>query len=138
MRVSILIVVTVVVILIIAVVLLTIFGGGIERWLQIWGVFSTEQLALSRCQTRCQELCTNTGTRTGQPPGWGDGTVKVGGAEYSCSQYGFTTCDCSKYVPGGLVSGTTTKLKVGQPCDPANPSQCETGKCDPIKRECVN
>ncbi|NIO19707.1 MAG: hypothetical protein GTN76_02910 [Candidatus Aenigmarchaeota archaeon] len=137
MRISILIVVAAVVILIIAVVLLTIFSGGIDRFLQIWGFFSTEQLALSRCQTRCQELCTNTGTRTGPPSGW-TGTVKVGGAQYSCSQYGFPTCDCSKYVPGGLVPGTTTKLKVGQPCNPANPQECETGKCDPTTKKCIN
>jgi hypothetical protein len=133
MNTSILIVVTAVVILIIAVVVVTIFSGGIERFLQIWGVFSTDQLVKSSCQTKCQELCSLSGTKSGQPLGW-EGKVKVGGAEYSCSSYGFT-CDCSKYMPG-TVPGVTTKKKVGQPC--LDGSECETGKCDTTTKLCVN
>jgi|GEM_PF-2314344 len=134
MKESILIVVTVVVILIVAIVLVTIFSGGIEKFLQIWGIFSTDQLVKSSCQTKCQELCSLSGTRSGPPPNW-EGKVKVGGAEYSCSGYGFT-CECSKYMPGTIVPGTTTKLKVGQPC--TSNDQCETGKCDPGAKICVN
>jgi hypothetical protein len=135
MKESVLIVVAVVVILIVAIVLLTIFSGGIEKFLQIWGIFSTDQLVKSSCQTKCQELCSLSGTTSGQPSGWGTGTVKVGGAEYSCSTYGFT-CDCSRYMPSSLVPGTSTKLKVGQTC--TSDDQCETGKCDPGAKVCVN
>jgi len=135
MRVTLLVIVSAVVILILAVVLVTIFSGGIERFLQIWGVFSTEQLVSARCQTKCQELCANSGAKSGKPLGW-TGSVKVGGATYSCSQYGFT-CDCSRYMPGSIVPGTSAKKKVGEPCNPANPSECETGKCDPSTKKCV-
>lgn len=131
MRTSILIIVTAVVILIIAVVLVTMFSGGIERFLQIWGGFSIEQLVSSRCQTSCQEFCTNTGSSSG----WG--SVKVGKVTYSCTGSPYhITCDCSRYTPGGLVPGTTTKLKVGQPC--TTNDQCETNKCDPGTSKCVN
>jgi hypothetical protein len=128
MRTSILIIVSAVVILIIAVVLVTMFSGGIERFLQIWGVFSTDQLVKSSCQTSCQEVCTSTGSSSG----WG--TVKVGGVEYSCSQYG-VSCDCSRYTPGGLVPGTSEKLAVGQTC--TTNEQCVTNKCDPTTKKCV-
>lgn len=129
MNTSILIVVAAVVILIIAVVVVTIFTGGIERFLRIWGVFSTDQLVKSSCQTKCQELCSLSGTKSGQPQGWG-GIVKVGGADYACSNYGFT-CDCSKYIPG-TMPGITIKKGKGEPCtknEECQSSSCVNNKC---------
>jgi len=129
MRVSILIVVTAVVILIIAVVMVTIFGGGIEKFLQIWGGFSEEQLAHARCQTKCQELCANWG-KAGEPTDWAGETVVVGNNRYNCKTQTSVKCDCSSLIPGV----GTQKRPPGADCE--YDSDCQSNDCDDASNKC--
>lgn len=95
MRLSLELIVVAVVILVVAVVILTIFTGGMQNFMEIFGGQTDHQLKISMCQSACSSYCMvhpDVDEGSWGDPGLNDITYK--GEAVDCAAIYNSKCEC--------------------------------------------
>ena len=97
MSTSLVLIVAAIVILITALVVVTVFGGGIQNFLNFFNPWSELTVARSTCDTACAQICI-THPGEGTPSGWSSTEITYEGTKKKCDEigaHGFS-CVCNK------------------------------------------
>ncbi len=106
MSTTLVIIVAAIVILVTALVVITVFGGGMQNFLNFLNPWAAQSTALAQCQGICQQLCL-THEGSGTPDAYTTFEIKDGDVTKYCGQV--TPCRCEDIRSGifGCSSYTT-------------------------------